>query len=213
MLLPAHLEMLLNLLLSFLTIVERIFQSSDVTIGVASASKGNRFPPAPRLVAHPFGECRMILLPVQVGMLFNLLLLFLLIQEIVFQLSDATNGVALASKDSRFPPAPSLVARPFGAYRTILLPVLVGMLLNLLLLFLTFQERVFQLSDVPNGVALSSKGNRFPPAPRLVAPPFGAYRTILLPVQLVMLFNLLLLFLIIQSRVFQLSSTMSSVSL
>jgi len=61
MLLPAHLEMLLNLLLSFLTIVERIFQSSDVTIGVALASKGNRFLPAPSLVARPFGVYRTIL--------------------------------------------------------------------------------------------------------------------------------------------------------
>jgi len=90
--------MIFNLLLTFLTTQKRIFQLSDATNGVTLTSKGNRFPPAPRLVAHPFGECRTILPPVQVGMLFNLLLLFLLIQEIVFQLSDATNGDALASK-------------------------------------------------------------------------------------------------------------------
>jgi len=39
--------MLLNLLFSFLTTQERVFQLSDAFFGVASASKGNRFPPAP----------------------------------------------------------------------------------------------------------------------------------------------------------------------
>jgi len=165
MLLPAHLEMLLNLLLLFLTTQERIFQLSDVTIGVALASKGNRFPPAPRVVARPFGRCRTILLPAPLGMLLNLLLSFLTTQERVFQLSDATNGVASALKGNRFPPAPRLVAHPFGECRTILLPVQVGMLFNLLLVFLFIQEIVFHLSDASNGVALATKDNRLPPAP------------------------------------------------
>jgi len=52
------------------------------------------------------------------------------------------------------------------------------MLLNLLFSFLTTQVRVFQLSDATNGVASASKGNRFSPAPSLVARSFGAYQTI-----------------------------------
>jgi len=169
---------LFNLVLLFRIIQEMVFQLSDVTNGAALASKGGRFSPAPRVVARPFGTCRTIPLPAQLEMLFNLLLSFPTTQERAFQLSDVTNGVALASKGNRLPPAPRLVARPFGEHQTILLPAQLGMLLNLLLSFLTTQKRVFQVSDLTIGAALVLKGSRFPPAPSLVARPFGECRTI-----------------------------------